>query len=206
MPSTAHVDLIFEEGRTPGFSLLLQSGFLIALPASGSVRSFLVERLNLSAEFIESVVQSVFLDGKPVDDMDAATVRGGCTLALSAAMPGLVGAVMRRGGYYSCLRDSISYQGTRGPEPLEGGEITVKLFNLVAGRLGPELLACGVWVRSDVALEFFGSRPEGFWTACESLDIDGAPADHSDLPRRVREAERVFIRMTTKGSRMMESS
>lgn len=204
MPSTAHVDLTFEEGRTPGFSLLLQAGFLVALPASGSVRAFLIDRLNLSAEFIESVIQSVFLDGKPVDDMDAATVRGGCTLALSAAMPGLVGAVMRRGGYYSCLRDSISYRGTHGAETLEGGEVTVKLFNLVAGQLGPELLACGVWVRGDAALEFFDTRPEGFWTACDSVEIDGSLADRADLLRRVREAERVFIRTTTKGSPMME--
>ena len=34
----------------------------------------------------------------------------GDTLALSAAMPGLVGATMRRGGYFAGLRANISHR------------------------------------------------------------------------------------------------
>ena len=60
------------------------------------------------------------LDGKPVDDIGAALVQDGSTLALSAAMPGLVGATLRRGGAYSSFRSAITYHETG--ERLRAGE------------------------------------------------------------------------------------
>jgi hypothetical protein len=193
MHSRPHVTMTFSKGCRPGFSLLLQSGFLVRTSTCGAIRSFLLNQLNLSPEFIEQVIQSVFLDGKPVDDLDSGNVRDGCTLALSAAMPGLVGATMRRGGYYSCLRSSISHREEARQMPNEGGEVTVKLFNLVASELGPALLSCGLWVRSEVAADFFNSRPAGFWAGCESLLVNGRPATQGDLAGVLQNAELVLI-------------
>lgn len=43
---------------------------------------FLERQLQLDRQFIEDYIQTVFLDGKPVDDLDRAFVKDGCTLAL----------------------------------------------------------------------------------------------------------------------------
>lgn len=189
MTKVLKIRLTFAHGRTPGFSLLLQSGFLVSVPECGSIRAFLTGPLGLSPEFIDQVIQSVFLDGRPVDDLDTGKVHDGCVLALSAAMPGLVGATMRRGGYYSCLRSGISHREGRTPAASGCGEITVKLFNLVASEVGPPLLACGIRVRGDVLADFFESRASGFWDSCETVLVDGCSLSPFELVARLRHAE-----------------
>lgn len=181
----------FSRGGKPGLSLLLQSGFVVTVPSCGSVRSFLLDSLHLSHEFIDQVIQSVFLDGKPVDNLDEASVKDGCTLALSAAMPGLVGATLRRGGYYSCMRSSISHREDPGVFPASGGEVTVKLFNLIAAELGPALLACGIRVKGSVLRDFLESQSSRFQAGLDSMILDGRPASLADLKPLLR-AEEVF--------------
>jgi hypothetical protein len=77
---------------------LLQSGFRLALATPCTVAAFLSDRLGLTPEFVAARIQTVFLDGLAVDDLVSALVRPGARLALSGALPGLVGATMRRGG------------------------------------------------------------------------------------------------------------
>lgn len=121
--------------------------------------SFLLYQLKLSDEFIEDNIQTVFLDGKPVDDLSQAYVKDGCTLALSSAMPGLVGATMRRGSYYASLRAQISRRPEVESVPAkEEGFITLKLFNLVAKLLGKTLLQDCVLVRRKNLEEFMSRR------------------------------------------------
>ena len=78
-------------------------------------------------------------------------------LALSAAMPGLVGATLRRGGTYAAMRAAITRAAERGAaaareEPL----VRVKLFNLLIDELGPLLLA-----RAGRSVQPFAPREEG---------------------------------------------
>jgi hypothetical protein len=177
--------MTFPDGGLPGFSLLLQGGFLVRAEGCGSIRGFLMNTLGLGSELVEQLVQSVFLDGKPVDDLDSVNVRDGCTLALSAAMPGLVGATMRRGGYYASLRSGISFsQGDCREEPC-CGDVRVKLFNLTATALERDLLQGGIRVQARELAEFLESRPPGFWAASTSIVADGqkiAPGE-LDIPR-----------------------
>jgi hypothetical protein len=170
----SHLKLTFPIGESPGFSWLLQCGFVVKAGSCGSVRRFLRDEMNLNTDFIENVIQSIFLDGKPVDDLDQARVKDGCTLALSAAMPGLVGATMRRGGYYAALRSGISYKENNVFESSHAGFVTVKLFNLVASELESALMKQGIRVRAEALEEFLKSRPVGFWTRLESIALDGS--------------------------------
>jgi hypothetical protein len=171
----------FQAGRLPSFSLLLQSGFVVRVEVCGSVRAFLLNDLGLTHEFVDQVIQSVFLDGKPVDDLDSAHIKDGCTLALSAAMPGLVGATMRRGGYYASLRSGISYSSDDRCEDVCCGDVTVKLFNVVAAELGPGLLERGIEVQSRYVAEFIKSRPAEFWANCRSVVVDGREITTGEL-------------------------
>lgn len=137
----AELQVLVGAPRYPQFLQLLQQGIILRRQVGCSLRSFLLEQLRLSPQFIEEDIQTIFLDGKPVDDLDTAWVKDGCTLALSAAMPGLVGATMRRGGFYASLRAQISH----GPDAQNAsaatqGCVTVKFFNNVAHLLGKQFL------------------------------------------------------------------
>ncbi len=74
----------------------------------------------------------------------------GSTLALAAAMPGLVGATFRTGGVLSSFRSGITYKGEETPvDSHEKGSVKIKLFNLVTGELGPLFLKQGVWLKKE---------------------------------------------------------
>lgn len=142
------VQVSINASQLPEFLQLIQQGIVLRREVGCSVRSFLCHQLKLSQEFIEDKIQTIFLDGKPVDNLNRAYVKDGCTLALSSAMPGLVGATMRRGGYYASLRAQISHGSeTACNSATSEGCVTLKLFNLVAELLGKKLLEEGVFIK-----------------------------------------------------------
>jgi len=49
-----------------------------------------VRATGLDEDYVTQRISTIFLDGKPVDDIDTLLVRDGAVLSLSAAMPGLV--------------------------------------------------------------------------------------------------------------------
>ncbi len=188
---------------------ILQSGFSLRCRGGLRVRDFMREVLGFEDAYIEGAVSTVFLDDSPVDDIDAALLREGSRLALSAAMPGLVGAVMRRHSPYAAFRESITHregeaegQGEeegagRGAEgsPSGPGEIgvRVKLFNSVMRDQGPAVLARGIILGAEEALEALASA--GFESAEAGLEgaaaaLDGAavagPRDGEELLLRLR--------------------
>ncbi|NJL58424.1 MAG: hypothetical protein HC887_00995 [Desulfobacteraceae bacterium] len=62
------------------------------------MQTLLCDILEIPKDYVLNRISTIFLDGKPVDCLDTAFVRNHSVVSLSAAMPGLVGAVMRRGG------------------------------------------------------------------------------------------------------------
>ncbi len=161
-----------------GLYPLLERGVLLRLPVNASVAQVLTAGLGLALEFIASRVQTVFLDSKPVDDLEVAVVREGSVLALSAAMPGLVGATMRRGGVLAGFRSGISATSGGGDREAENdaggrgqartGLVTVKLFNMLREEVGAGLLRAGVWVRLG-ALRDLGEVAEECFPVLASL-------------------------------------
>ncbi|MEI6874192.1 MAG: hypothetical protein WCL50_03575 [Spirochaetota bacterium] len=134
---------------------LLQAGVRVRCRSGDSARVFMREALGFDDGYIEGTVSTFFLDSEPVDDIDAARVKGGSRVALSAAMPGLVGAVMRRNSPYASLRAGISHDRhaadtADSPLPSEA-LVLVKLFNAVMMDRGPALLARGVIVDAEEA-------------------------------------------------------
>lgn len=122
-----------------------QKGVGIEVKVGDDLLQLLTEDLCLSNEGIAKI-QTIFWQGKPVDDIAACKVRHGGVLALSAALPGLVGACLRRDGFWSGLRDSISHEDEEEIKGISHGVITVKLFNFMLAEVGPLLLERGVLV------------------------------------------------------------
>jgi len=180
--AAAILTLVKHPRNLPRLSPLFQQGFLVKVPGSGSIRTILCGHLGLGAEYLEGRIQTIFLNGKPVDDVDAAMVGGGDTLALSAAMPGLVGATMRRGGYLAGLRANISHRDQEQAD--HGGEclVKLKLFNLLTEELGPVFLEKGIWVEEAVLELFLHHQPKDFWAGFLAAYLNGEELDLQALP------------------------
>ena len=128
------------------FYSLLEKGVVLTTRTGCTLRDFLCGQLGLSDDYLDQRVQTLFLDARPVDDVDKAVVRDGSILALSAAMPGLLGATMRKGGRYAAFRKDISQHDDECGICETSGRVTLKLFNMVAKEVGGGLLEGGVEV------------------------------------------------------------
>ncbi|MGC1404849.1 MAG: hypothetical protein WA974_18225, partial [Thermodesulfobacteriota bacterium] len=146
-----------------------------------SIKDLLSRDLGITAEYMESRIQTVFLNGKAVDDLDSAILHDGSTLALSGALPGLVGATLRRKGTYASLRRAITLSEEKGPVPQKQGRVVVKLFNLLVPELGPHLLAQGVWISGKDLDQFLKEQDERFWSGLRGAEVDGRPVDGTSL-------------------------
>lgn len=126
---------------------LFVTGVLLPLPRPMSVARWLVQELGLEPEYVAREIGAAFLDGRPLDDFEAAMLHPGATLAVGAAVPGLVGISLNRGSPLACFRHDIS-QGSAAEGHAEqgAGEVRLKLFNFPARALGARLAARGAGV------------------------------------------------------------
>ena len=135
-----------------------QRGAVVQVEVGHDLLTFLTKELGMNEDGIAKI-QTIFWQSKPVDDIAACVIRDGGVLALSAALPGLVGASLRRGGAWSALRDTISHQRGDGEEALKPGSITVKLFNFMLSEVGPLLLNRGIVMQPAELLELVTAPP-----------------------------------------------
>ena len=178
--NTTTLNITVEEDRVSAFFPLLAQGFTVKTKIGYSVHEFLCNQLGLSSDYIEHRLQTIFLNGKAVDNVKAAVIRQGSTLALSAAMPGLAGATLRRGGAYASMRHKITHEKNTKNQIVKDGSIVLKLFNLVARDIGPMFLIQGIWISGKNLQGFFRKVPDHFWTRCLSAEINGM---HSEVEK-----------------------
>jgi hypothetical protein len=176
----------------PRFLLLLQRGFMIKTHVGCTIRKFLREEIGARPDIIEKI-QSIFLNGRPVDDLDSAIIRDRSTLALSAAMPGLVGATMRRGGVYASFRGSITYRETGTECITEEGYVQLKLFNLLTNELGPDFLRKGILVKSSDLIDFLKGLSRDFWRECEKVLFDDNLVDPASLEKLLMSSKHGWV-------------
>ena len=185
--------LTIEEELIPAFYVLLSQGFTVKVRVGCTMRELLQRQLGLSADYIEQRLQTIFLDGKAVDNIDTAVVRNGSTLALSAAMPGLAGATLRRGGAYASMRSQISHGKSKLSDHIKEGELVLKLFNLVARELGPMFLAKGVWLKGKSLQGFLQKAPDSFQAGCRAAELNGQPLDIDSLDKLEWDQQEIFV-------------
>lgn len=191
-----HVSFEVEGRLVKEFLLLLQYGFAVRAHVGCSVNDFLRNEIGAGSDTIEKI-QSIFLEGSPVDDLDQAIVRDGATLALSAAMPGLVGATMRRGGAYASFRGSITYRETGESCSKGDGLVQLKLFNVLLKELGYHFLEKGILVKSADLTEFLRGQSADFWQGCKKLYMNGIPVKPDSLEdSELIHGSRVFLTVT----------
>ncbi len=175
-----HLVLELDREQVSALFGLLQGGFYLSGVMVGcSLAQFLTVQLGISSDYIRGHISTIFIDGKPVDDLESAVIKDGAHLALSSALPGLVGATMRQGGTLASLRGSITYNETGACSGGEGA-IHLKLFNLVMDDLGPSFLERGILVKSADFRNFLLGHTD-LLKECKSSLFNGKPVDAASL-------------------------
>ena len=173
--------LTLDADKITGFFPLLQKGFRVNGEVGISIKTLLCKNLGLDPDYVDGRIKTLFLDGKAVDDPDSAIIWDGSTLALSAAMPGLVGATLRRGGYLAPFRNEITYIQAEGTASPSRGTISLKLFNAILKDLGQDFLHDGICVSCSDLVNLFKRFSEDYWTNCRHIDVDGKTLDQDDF-------------------------
>ncbi len=198
MQPTVHLSLKVEEGLLPRFCLLTGGGIVVGIDACCSIQELLCGRLGVPGDYVDGRIQTVFLDGKAVDDPKTARVRPGASIALSTAMPGIAGAMFRRGSPYAPMRSQVSHVD----RDLEGaadcrGEVVVRLFNAVQGELGLMLLGRGVWIAGKSLSNLFRAREKAFGAGIMTARLDGKAISPKDVLELDWQDRKVFLRVRT---------
>jgi hypothetical protein len=193
--ATTTLHLTVAEDRVPFFSPLLTKGFMVKTKVGCSVREVICRHLGLDADYLEHRIQTIFLDGKAVDNVEDAVVDQDATLALSAAMPGLAGATLRRGGAYASMRHQITHKARPKNPTIKDGTILLKLFNLVAKDIGSMFLTQGMWVNGEDVQRLFRKAPKHFWKGCHAVHIDGKDGNVEALFDMEWEGRLVFLKL-----------
>jgi hypothetical protein len=191
--TTPRLTLTVTGGGLARFLPLLGQGFTVKRPAGASLEDFLCRGCGIAQDYLRERVQTVFLNGKAIDDLTSAAVSDGSTIALSAAMPGLAGAVLRKGGAYAAMRRQISHASSGGSHAGGLVSVSIKLFNLVARELGPGFLEQGVLIRGADFQDFFRRQDRGFAKIGRAADIDGRPIDFEKIPEIIPENPLILL-------------
>ncbi len=168
------VSLKINQTLIPRLHMLLNQGVEVDIFRPSSIESFLRQTLQIPADYIENRIQTLFVDGKPVDNLKTACLNPGEALALSAAMPGVAGAILRKGGPLSPMRDQISFGDGESFSTRMQGRIKLKLFNFLAREIGLDLLKQGVWVAGRIWEDLVRKEQTAFIEGCEAAVVNDA--------------------------------
>ena len=173
--SAPSLNLTVDASLLTAFYELLQAGFMVRCKAGVAIENLFSDQFGMSKRLVEEKISTIFLNGKPVDDITSTIANNGSTLALSGAMPGLVGATLRRKSPLASFRQSISAGKNIKDKENSEGWVQIKLFNVLLKELGPGFLERGILVPSAELKAFFSKQSDEFWYRCKEIIVDGKP-------------------------------
>jgi len=161
--------------------LLFQKGVLLKVQTGASIKNFLREQISLDKTYVDKRISTIFLNGQPVDDIDKTIIRNNDTLALSGAMPGIIGATMRRDSYLALLRNTITFKEYGNDAIQDRGLIRFKLFNFISQEIGPLLLQRGLMINSKDVINLFQDKMSEEVNEYSAIFLDGEKAGLKEL-------------------------
>jgi len=173
------------------FTTVLQSGIEANAESGTSLGRFLGGFPGFTAEYLADVVQTIFLNGTAVDDLTIPLTGARPKLALSAAMPGLAGAIFRKNSFHAALRTDTGSR-TSGSQQNDTITVTLKLFNSIARDRGEELLQRGVCLQTDILADFLARRPN-LRQDIRSIRLNSENIDKADLDRILAGHDRILL-------------
>jgi len=172
---------------------VLQSGFLHRCREGETILSCLLGLEGFTREYIEKKIQTIFYNGDALDDMEAELSGDRPTIALSSAMPGLAGAILKKNSPCGILRKtrSVEYSGTAGRLL----DVAIKLFNTVALDRGPALFQQGIIIKSLDLSSFLALRP-GLLDSFSDITLAGSAISPVDLLGSISENRLLTIKVS----------
>ena len=129
---------------------LLGSGVGVTFTPGDTLKRVLRNRLMIRREYLEQRIQTILVNSRAIDDPGRVYPAHGDVVALSAAMPGLVGTTLKRGSHLAAMRREITLNSlNRTQKDPPAGIITLKLFNMVAAELGPRILTGRIMLKRE---------------------------------------------------------
>ena len=175
--SPTHISIALERERLGDFFPIMQRGFFVTAWLPCTAGNLLHEQFGIDSAYIAERITTIFIDGKAIDDPDEALVSDHSTIALSAAMPGVVGASMRRGSFYAAMRDAVTYTGREIPSESFAGVVRIKIFNLLLTELGPGFLKRGIIMTPSDLSEIFPNQTDSIRQEGGVSAKNGQPVD-----------------------------
>jgi len=192
---SSNLTFALSEDGIKKFSQIFQGGVVIQGAVGCTIMDLLFRRYGIDRQYIDTRIQTIFLDGKAVDDPESARIADRSTLALSAAMPGFVGATLRRDGHYAVMRSNITHRVQGEAVQGEDGLFTLKLFNLLAEELAPVFLRKGIWIRWKSLKSFLELQGENFINRCGWVRFNDEVVGFPRLLEIVEQAEDDLVRL-----------
>jgi len=159
----------------------LQKGFYISSHQGSTVFTFLTGSCGISENYISEKVKTVLIDGGPVDDIFNIEIKEGGVCAVSGAMPGIVGAMMRIGSPYAAMRESITARPRRSSETGKEIVVELKLFNVVLSDMGLYFLKKGILLGRKRVYDFFKKNGDELYSVCREVMLNGLPVENRKI-------------------------
>ena len=171
-------------------STVLQSGFLVTGTEGDSIYTFLMNLPGFTEDYLAKEVQTIFYNGDALDDLESELAGQSATVALGSAMPGLAGAIMKKGSICGALRKTrtlvdVTQQG----EPLE---VRVKLFNTIARDMGPGLFTSGIRIDARDLCLFLELRP-GLVGSFSDITLDDRKLTSAEFVEALSSVQQVKV-------------
>ncbi len=179
----------------PFYTTLLQSGVEIKSSSNETMAHFLNRLPGFTMDYITDTVQTIFLNGTAVDDLTTKLGPENPVLAISAAMPGLAGAIFRRNSFHAALRTPTGNATVAGKDS-EPTFVTLKLFNSIARERGTELLNLGVNIKTSRFNTFFTKRTALFEKIVE-IKLSNTKVKKEDSIALLAQTKNINLRITT---------
>ncbi len=179
----------------PFYTTLLQSGVEIKGSSSETMAHFLNRLPGFTMDYVSDTIQTIFLNGTAVDDLTTLVGTEDPVLALSAAMPGLAGAIFRRNSFHAGLRTPTE-NVIATEKKQETIFVTLKLFNSIALERGAELLAMGVRIKTLYFNTFLAKRASLFEKIIQA-ELSDKRVNKKDLGTLLTEEEKINLKITT---------
>lgn len=165
------LELFVAPGTLPLFATVLQAGIVLQTRRGDKLGVFLDKLPGFTHEYIINAIQTIFLNGTAIDDLETPLTGDSPVLALSAAMPGLAGAIFRKNSFHAALRTTHKEEQVAHRDDAIAS-VHLKLFNSIARDRGPALLTGGVSIKTSSLLSFFQTSPS-MLSHLHSFRLDG---------------------------------
>ena len=164
----------------PRFTTLLQSGIYVNVEQGTSIGALLFGLPGFSEEYVKNSVQTIFLNGLPADNLQQQLFGKELVIAISAAMPGLAGAIFRKDGVHASLRTTTAGALSSQDAPETPITIRLKLFNMIAMDKGEQLFSDSCVLSTKSINQFLSHRPP-LLAAIQNVVVDGTVLDTEKL-------------------------